>query len=58
VLDPGLEAKIVFLTGGALGERTRRFASSIPNRFLEKPVERTELERAVIDAARQPGDAS
>jgi PAS domain S-box-containing protein len=35
---PGLQERIVFLTGGAYTERTRAFLDSVPNRRLMKPV--------------------
>jgi signal transduction histidine kinase/CheY-like chemotaxis protein len=55
---PGLERKLVFLSGGALGERTQQFVSSVPNRFLQKPVETAELELAVAEAGRREACSS
>jgi CheY-like chemotaxis protein/signal transduction histidine kinase len=36
---PGVEQRIVFLTGGAFSQRTRDFLRSMPNRTLDKPVD-------------------
>lgn len=36
---PGVEDRIVFLTGGAFTQRTRDFLRSMPNRTLDKPVD-------------------
>ena len=37
VLRPGLEARIVFVTGGAFTSTARSFLDSVPNAWLEKP---------------------
>jgi PAS domain S-box-containing protein len=47
---PGLERKIVFMTGGAVTERARSFLASIPNRCLPKPFTVAELEQALVQA--------
>lgn len=36
---PGVERRIVFLTGGVFSQRTRDFLRSTPNRTLDKPVD-------------------
>ncbi|MCS6899054.1 MAG: response regulator [Myxococcales bacterium] len=36
---PGVEQRIVFLTGGVFSQRTRDFLRSMPNRTLDKPVD-------------------
>lgn len=36
---PGVEERIVFLTGGAFTQRTRDFLRSMPNRTLDKPID-------------------
>lgn len=40
---PGVERRIVFLTGGVFSQRTRDFLRSMPNRTLDKPVDPTLL---------------
>ncbi|HEU4403964.1 MAG TPA: ATP-binding protein [Polyangiaceae bacterium] len=40
---PDLIDRIVFMTGGAYTERTQEFRASVPNAFLEKPLETTKL---------------
>jgi two-component system cell cycle sensor histidine kinase/response regulator CckA len=44
---PGLEQRIVFMTGGAFSPGSREFLASVPNRKLEKPFTFEELERAL-----------
>ncbi|MBL8957345.1 MAG: response regulator [Myxococcaceae bacterium] len=36
---PGAEAALVFMTGGAFTDRARRFLSSVPNTWLQKPFD-------------------
>ncbi|MCU0655064.1 MAG: response regulator [Polyangiaceae bacterium] len=36
---PGVERRIVFLTGGPFSQRTREFLRSTPNRILDKPID-------------------
>jgi signal transduction histidine kinase len=38
-LYPGLEHRIVFMTGGAFTPRAREFVAQAPNYFLEKPID-------------------
>ena len=41
---PRLSERIVFMSGGAFTPRLRRFAASVPNPVLQKPVSREDLE--------------
>ena len=52
---PGVEERIVFMTGGAFTERAAAFLATVPNRKLSKPFDLTELERVVSKAARSAG---
>jgi PAS domain S-box-containing protein len=52
---PGVEDRIVFMTGGAFTERAAAFLAAVPNRKLSKPFDLTELERVVSKAARNMG---
>jgi PAS domain S-box-containing protein len=49
---PGLERRIVFMTGGAFTARTAAFLASIDNRRIEKPFSLGLVERIVRDMAR------
>jgi CheY-like chemotaxis protein len=40
---PGLERKLVFLSGGATSEAAERFLARVDNRRIDKPFEATEL---------------
>jgi two-component system cell cycle sensor histidine kinase/response regulator CckA len=40
---PGLEKRIVFMTGGAFTTRGRQFLASVPNQCLEKPFDAGEV---------------
>ena len=51
-LAPGIERRMVFMTGGAFTPQSDRFLSSIPNRHLEKPIERADLLAAVAELVR------
>jgi len=51
--DPGLGARVVFLTGGAFTARARAFLEQIRNPTVEKPFE-VEVLRAAIDAVLPP----
>ncbi|MDP9002117.1 MAG: PAS domain S-box protein [Myxococcota bacterium] len=48
---PGLERKIVFMTGGAFTARAAEFLASIDNRRIEKPFSLGLLERIVLEMA-------
>ncbi|HEX3597089.1 MAG TPA: ATP-binding protein [Polyangiaceae bacterium] len=52
---PGVEERIVFMTGGAFTERAAAFLATVPNRKMSKPFDLTELERVVSKAARNDG---
>jgi PAS domain S-box-containing protein len=49
---PGVEERIVFMTGGAFTERAARFLATVPNQKLGKPFDLAELERVILVAAR------
>jgi PAS domain S-box-containing protein len=51
---PGLERRIVFMTGGAVTERARSFVARIPNTCLAKPFTLAELETALQAAMDVP----
>lgn len=36
---PGVESRIVFMTGGAFTHRTREFLRAVPNRTIDKPID-------------------
>jgi DNA-binding NtrC family response regulator len=36
---PGLERRMIFMTGGAFTQQARNFLESVPNKWLEKPFE-------------------
>ena len=44
---PGLEGRMVFMTGGAFTERARVFLEAVPNEVLEKPFAALKLEELV-----------
>ncbi len=44
---PGMEKKMVFITGGIFAEDVNEFLKSIPNYCLEKPFNQTDLRLAV-----------
>lgn len=47
---PGLERRIVFMTGGAFTERAAQFLATVPNPKMSKPFDMTELERVLVRA--------
>jgi len=49
--DPGLEERIVFLTGGAFTEQARGFLATVPNLRLDKPFSPEGLEKVIRRAA-------
>jgi signal transduction histidine kinase/CheY-like chemotaxis protein len=51
--DPALAARVVFMTGGAFGERTARFVEEQGGAVLEKPVDILRL-REVVDDSTDP----
>jgi PAS domain S-box-containing protein len=55
---PGLERRIVFMTGGAFTARTAEFLSSVDNRRVEKPFSLGLVERIVREMARAPAAAA
>lgn len=46
---PGLERRLIFITGGAFTERARSFIAMVPNRRLAKPFTIRDLEQAMAD---------
>jgi len=42
--QPGLESRMVFMTGGAFTDGSRDFLDTVPNRIIEKPFAHHELE--------------
>ena len=46
-LRPGLERRIIFMTGGAFTPRAARFLAGIPNTTIEKPFEIASINEAV-----------
>ena len=49
IKKPGLEKRLLFMTGGAFTPRGRQFLASVPNRCLEKPFDAAEVFAAVDD---------
>jgi CheY-like chemotaxis protein len=47
---PGLEERMVFMTGGAFTERAAQFLAVVPNQKMSKPFDLTELERVLLRA--------
>jgi CheY-like chemotaxis protein len=47
---PGLERKIVFMTGGAFTDTARAFLERVPNRRLEKPFTLAAIEFALKES--------
>lgn len=52
MLAPGMEERIVFITGGTLIERVREFVEQVPNRCLEKPFDARTLRALVAERLR------
>jgi CheY-like chemotaxis protein len=50
---PGLERRIVFMTGGAFTARTAEFLASVDNRRVEKPFSLGLIEKIVRDMVRR-----
>jgi CheY-like chemotaxis protein/anti-sigma regulatory factor (Ser/Thr protein kinase) len=47
---PGLEERIVFMTGGAFTERAAQFLAVVPNPKMSKPFDLREIERVLVRA--------
>ena len=47
--QPGLAARMVFMTGGAYTPAAQRFLETVPNRRLEKPFKPEVLEALLAD---------
>ncbi|HYQ79970.1 MAG TPA: response regulator [Anaeromyxobacteraceae bacterium] len=48
-VQPGLAARMVFMTGGAYTPAAQRFMETVPNRRLEKPFKPEVLEALLAD---------
>lgn len=48
---PGLERRVVFMTGGVFSPRVRAFLRRVDNPCLEKPIAKEALYPALLDAA-------
>jgi len=48
---PGIENKIVFMTGGTFGAREKQVLSDLPNVVVEKPFDMRELETLLLKTA-------
>ncbi len=48
---PGLERRMVFMTGGAFTDQARAFLAAVPNRAVEKPIDMAALQAALDEAA-------
>jgi two-component system, NtrC family, sensor kinase len=48
-LRPGMEERVVFITGGALLDDVRELLASVPNRTFEKPFDSRELRAFVAE---------
>ncbi len=58
-LYPGLEHRIVFMTGGAFTPRAREFVAQAPNHFLEKPIDFPALTAALREVlSAEPASAT
>ncbi len=55
---PGLERRIVFMSGGAFTSRTAEFLASVDNRRIEKPFNVGLIEKIVRDMARRRAGAA
>ena len=53
--NPRLAERIVFMSGGAFTPRLRKFAASVPNPVLQKPVSREDLELTLAAHSQEPG---
>jgi CheY-like chemotaxis protein len=53
---PGLEKKIIFMTGGIFNEELKKFSETIPNIKLKKPFEIEELLRAITQVLGPSGE--
>lgn len=51
--SPGLERRVVFMTGGAFTARATEFLARVPNRRVEKPFALSAIEQAVRAVARR-----
>jgi len=55
---PKLLPRMLFCTGGLISTRMRKFAASVPNRFLDKPIGLEALCAAIDGVARTRRSAS
>ncbi len=54
--NPALADRIIFMSGGAFTPRLRKFAASVSNPVLQKPVSRDELEATLAMHRSSPGE--
>jgi CheY-like chemotaxis protein len=54
---PGMERRIVFMTGGAFTSRAADFLAKVPNRRVEKPFALSQIETIVREMAAQAARA-
>jgi PAS domain S-box-containing protein len=50
---PGMETRMVFMTGGAFTTRAQDFLARVPNRQIEKPFTLTAIEKVVLESLRR-----
>jgi two-component system NtrC family sensor kinase len=55
-LRPGMEQRVVFITGGALLDDVRELLARVPNRTFEKPFDLNELRAFVSEAVDRNAD--
>ncbi len=53
-IAPDQASRMVFMTGGAFTAEARAFLSSVPNRRVDKPIEKAQLDRALREQLGQP----
>lgn len=51
-LSPGLERRILFMTGGACNEHARQFLARVPHPPILKPFEVPDLRSRIVQASR------
>jgi PAS domain S-box-containing protein len=54
---PGLEKRLIFMTGGAFTPRASEFLAAVPNHRIEKPFDLREMRRLVRETARHAREA-
>ncbi|MBL0938439.1 MAG: response regulator [Gemmatimonadaceae bacterium] len=54
-ISPRLQARVMFMTGGAFTPAARAFLETIPGRFIEKPFDLQVLTSVILDVVRTHG---